>query len=133
MFFPGISLCSFGVLLVYTTHSISRLPEALDLPVEPRLHTSYLPQEMIRFIGRTWEGAPLEEHHLIEFSRFYYKEWLERLNRQKPRIEQTKKAFRDFSLQMDEIDQEVKRLDNKWEHLHSSVEEKRETFKKVMK
>jgi hypothetical protein len=34
---------------------------------------------------------------------------------------------------MDEIDQEVKRLDNKWEHLHSSVEEKRETFKKVMK
>ena len=55
------------------------------------------------------------------------------MNRQKPRIEQTKKTFRDFSLQMDEIDQEVKRLDNKWEHLYLSVEEKRETIKKVMK
>lgn len=76
LFFPGISLCSFGVLLVYITHSISRLPEALDLPVEPRLHTSYLPQEMIRFIGRTWEGRLLRSIILLNFPVFTTKSGL---------------------------------------------------------
>lgn len=109
---------------------MDKLPDQLQIPLEPTVDVSLLPRELTSFISSVWAGVPFNEQQITEFTRYYYTDWFRRLEQEKPHFEVEKKTYNAFLDQESKVSNELIRITHELQNLFIKLDKASQNYRK---